>query len=247
MEKANVPKKTLSNNNSPSLKRKILYIFGVFITAFFLMEALILGSGLMGNALLNILNPDTSSFINQYELAHGKMVRLQWLPLKQVSRNMIRGVIVAEDDAFFDHEGLDLKEMKASWHLNWKKKKIVRGGSTITMQLVKNLYLSNKKNPLRKINEILLALDMENKVSKVRILEVYLNIAEWGRGIYGVEAASKHYFGISAKSLSPGQAAYLAALLPNPTYLSGKGSHRASMRKSIILRRMAKRPLPKEL
>lgn len=171
----------------------------------------------------------------------------QWISLSQISPNLMRAVLVAEDDAFFDHEGLDMKQMKKSWKVNLKKKKIVRGGSTLTMQLVKNLYLSESRNPLRKINEIILALDLEAKASKARILELYLNMAQWGQNLFGAEAASRHYFKKSAKRLSRGEAAYLAAILPNPIYMTQGGKRRAAWRKRMILRRMARRNLPKEL
>lgn len=229
------------------IKKKILAILGIFLLGFLAMETTLILSGMVGNSRIRTHNPSTTSFIRVYEMRSGKRVQLQWLPIKSISNNLIRAVLVAEDDAFFDHEGLDLKEMKKSWEINIKKKRIVRGGSTLTMQLVKNLYLSGSKSPLRKLNEIILALDLDYKVSKGRILEVYLNVVEWGGGIYGAEAASQHYFNQSAKSLSSSQAAYLAALLPNPIYLSGKGKRRATRRQSIILRRMGRRPLPKDL
>src|SRR5262249_38583056 len=141
---------------------------------------------------------------------------------------------------------VNVEEFKKSWELDWKKKKFVRGGSTITMQLVKNLYFSPSKNPIRKLNEILLALDMEHKLSKDRILEVYLSIVEWGSGIYGAENASRHYFNKGADQLNASEAAFLAAILPNPTYLTTAGSSRAQYRKLKILRRMGGQPLPEE-
>lgn len=229
------------------LRRTVVPLLGIFLIALIAIEITLLVSGMVGNTIIRAKNPSTSSFIRNFELEKGKKAKYQWRDLDQISKNLVRAILVAEDDAFFEHQGLDLKEMKASWLTNWRNRKIVRGGSTITMQLVKNLYLNPEKNPIRKLNEIILALDLEAKVPKKRILEVYLNIAEWGQGIYGAEAASQFYYGTTAKNLSAGQAAYLAAILPNPTYLSKKGTRRASHRQSIILRRMTRRPLPEDL
>jgi monofunctional biosynthetic peptidoglycan transglycosylase len=226
-----------------SFAKKGLKVVGMLAVAVFFMETVLLASGAVGNCSLRITNPDTSAFIRNFEIQSRKKIRLRWKNLDEISRNLIKAVVVAEDAAFFEHIGFDLHEMKASLKTNWKKKKIARGGSTLTMQLVKNLYLSGDKSPLRKLNEIILALDLENKVPKERILEVYLNIAEWGYGIYGADAASRHYFGKAPGDLAPTEAAYLAALLPNPVYLSKKGTRRAERRQAIILRRMG-RSLP---
>ena len=201
----------------------------------------------MGNSLLKRWNPKTTAFMASERLQHWQGNQFQWVGLDRISPSLMRAVLVAEDDAFFDHEGVDLDEMKKSWEINLKRKKIVRGGSTLTMQLVKNLYLSDAKNPLRKLNEILLAFDLERKVSKRRILELYLNVAQWGEGLFGAEAASRHYYQKSANQLSSNEAAYLAAILPNPVYLTGKGLKRAQWRQRMILRRMGRRSLPKEV
>lgn len=218
-------------------------MLGIFFLAVLVLEGLTLFSNMAGNSALPYKNPDTSAFIRAYEWRNKKKIRLEWRILAQISDNLKRAVLVAEDDTFFEHEGLNVEELKKSWELNWKKKKIIRGGSTITMQLVKNLYFSSSKNPFRKLNEILLALDMECKLSKDRILEIYLNIVEWGDGIYGAEAASRHYFNKGADQLSYSEAAYLAAILPNPTYLTTLGTRRAQNRKFRILRRMNNQPL----
>jgi len=227
------------------MKKKLYIVIGIFFIALLGLEVLKLGTGAIGNALLNYSNPKTTSFIRRYELQKKKKAKLDWIDLSKISKNLIRAVLVAEDDAFFDHEGIDIKEFKESWKVNWRKKKIVRGGSTLTMQLIKNLYFNEKKSPLRKLNEIILAFDLENKLTKKRILEVYLNIVEWGPGIYGAESASQFYFNKSARQLTPAEAAYLAALLPNPDYLTKKGKSRARRRQNIILSRMHRRTLSK--
>jgi monofunctional biosynthetic peptidoglycan transglycosylase len=235
-----------SNTQGKTNKHPLLKLSAWVVLAMISLQALWLGSAMVGNSFLRSWNPATSAFILAYEWSHFRLASIYWKPLEDISPNLIRAVLVAEDDAFLEHEGLDLKEFKESWEVNWERKKIVRGGSTLTMQLVKNLYLSPSKNPLRKLHEILLAFDLENKVGKRRIMELYLNVVQWGEGIYGAEAASRHYFNKSAQHLSPTQSAYLAAILPNPIYLTGSGRTRAHRRKNIILRRMARRPLPKD-
>jgi monofunctional biosynthetic peptidoglycan transglycosylase len=210
-------------------------------------ELLLLGSAAVGNSFLPKWDPGTTAFIQDYEFSHWRRADFQWTPLSQISTHLIRAVLVAEDDAFFEHEGLDLKELKASWEKNLKRKRIVRGGSTLTMQLVKNLYLSPSRNPIRKFNEIVLALDLEAKASKRRILEVYLNVAEWGEGIFGAQAASHYYFQKDAQQLTVSEAAYLASILPNPVYLSQKAKGRARYRQNLILQRMGARILPPDI
>jgi monofunctional biosynthetic peptidoglycan transglycosylase len=210
-------------------------------------ELLLLGSAVIGNSFLSRLNPTTTTFMENYEFSHWRGANMHWVPLNQISPNLIRAALVAEDDAFFEHEGLDIKELKESWEKNLKKKRIVRGGSTITMQVVKNLYLSSTRNPIRKLNEIILAVDLETKATKSRILEVYLNIAEWGRGIYGAQAASRFYFQKEARYLSATEAAFLAAILPNPIYLVEHAKGRVRNRQNMILHRMGGRALPQGL
>lgn len=235
----------MDNSKKPN-KHPVLKLSAWVILAFISLQALWVGSAMVGNSFLGSWNPTTSAFILAYEWSHFRLASIHWKPLEDISPSLIRAVLVAEDDAFLDHEGLDLKEFKESLEINWERKKFVRGGSTLTMQLVKNLYLSPSKNPLRKLHEILLAFDLESKVSKRRIMELYLNVVQWGEGIYGAEAASQHYFNKGAKHLNPTQSAYLAAILPNPIFLTGSGRRRADRRKNIILRRMARRPLPRE-
>lgn len=231
-------------NKTSSRKKRSYFVFVTFCAGFVAMETALLFSGWVGNYALRWQNPSTSAFIQDFEFRTHQRVTLYWKKLDRISTHLKKAVVVSEDDAFFEHAGIDLKELRASWETDWKSKKISRGGSTITMQLVKNLYLNSRKSPLRKINEIILALDLEKKVSKGRILEVYLNIAEWGPGIFGAEAASRHYFGKSAGEISAEEAAFLAAILPNPLYLSSAGSYRAQQRKAVILERMSHRSLP---
>jgi monofunctional biosynthetic peptidoglycan transglycosylase len=133
-----------------------------------------------------------------------------------VSPHLQRAVIVAEDASFYHHHGFDWAGIRGAASRNWDRGELRRGGSTITQQLAKNLYLSPEKNYLRKVHEAVITRVLEKRLSKRRILELYLNVVEWGRGIYGAEAAARHHFGKSAQDLEPAEAALLAAILPSP-------------------------------
>lgn len=226
--------------------KKIFIGIGLLLLGFVTYEAVVLLSAMAANRTLKHLNPGTSAFIDAYVARTGKSVHIKWVPLANISDNLKRAVIVAEDDTFLEHEGLNYEELEKSWEANVKKKKAARGGSTITMQLVKNLYLSSSKNPLRKLNEVVLALDIERALSKQRILEIYLNVVEWGDGIYGIGAASRYYYEKDPANLSTEQAAFLAAILPNPVYLTTKNVKRGEWRKRMILRRLNWAQLPKD-
>lgn len=139
-----------------------------------------------------------------------------WVPLTRISPHLQRAVIAAEDASFFTHEGFDWEGIKDAALHNFEAGEMKRGGSTITQQLAKNLYLSPERSLFRKAREALIARSLEHHLSKKRILEVYLNVAEWGRGVYGAEAAAHHHFGKSAKDLTAEEAALLAAILPSP-------------------------------
>ena len=126
----------------------------------------------------------------------------RWVPYSRISQNLKRAVLVAEDAAFWDHEGVDLEELRKSIEINWEQGRAVRGASTITQQLAKNLYLSPSRNPLRKLRELIIARRLEAALPKARIFEIYLNVIEWGDGIWGAEAAARTYFGIPASALN---------------------------------------------
>jgi monofunctional glycosyltransferase len=147
-----------------------------------------------------------------------------WVPLSSVSPYVIKAVIIAEDDKFWSHEGFDFDAMQKALEKDIKKKKFKAGGSTISQQLAKNLYLSPSKNPIRKLKEAILTWRLENNLSKRRIMELYLNVAEWGDGIYGIEAAARKHYGKSAAGLSAREAATLAAVIPNPRRYRTDGS-----------------------
>ena len=162
-----------------------------------------------------------SEFMRAYEedrAADRRLPAMRWNPIgyKSIPKDMVRAVIVAEDANFFRHEGVDVEALKEAMEYNWEKGRVVYGSSTISQQTVKNLFLSSSRNPLRKLHEYLLTFSMERHLSKRRIMELYLNIAEFGPGIYGVEAAASHYFGVSAPQLTTLQCLELAATLPAP-------------------------------
>jgi monofunctional biosynthetic peptidoglycan transglycosylase len=148
-------------------------------------------------------------------------------------------VLVAEDNEFYEHEGVDVEAMREAFERNWKRGRITHGGSTITQQLAKNLYLSPSRNPLRKLREYFIARSLEKNLTKKRILEIYLNVVELGERVYGAEAASRHYFGKSASALTPREAALLAGALPNPRVMNpGDPNKRLRARQRMILSRM---------
>src|SRR5919109_5125764 len=127
----------------------------------------------------------------------------RWVPYARISQNLKRAVLVAEDSGFWKHEGIDFEQLRESMEVNWERGEFARGASTITQQLAKNLYLSPSKNPVRKLRELLIARRLEAELTKQRILELYLNVIEWGDGIWGAEAAARSYFGKPASTLAP--------------------------------------------
>ncbi|MGZ7041950.1 MAG: monofunctional biosynthetic peptidoglycan transglycosylase [Thermoanaerobaculia bacterium] len=188
--------------------------------------------------------PKTTAFMEERreELRRaGKDDRIdyRWVPYGAISPYLRRAVLVAEDDTFYEHGGVDVEAMRDALKRDWTRKKITHGGSTITQQLAKNLYLSPSRNPIRKLKEYFLARSLENHLSKKRILELYLNVVEMGERVYGAEAASRLYFGVSASALSPNQAALLAGSLPNPRVMSPAApNRRLRARQRMILSRM---------
>ena len=173
---------------------------------------------------INTYRPDLSTQILD---THGRVIaylfdqehRL-WVPLSEVSENLQMAVIVAEDDTFFQHQGVNYRETWNALKVDLEKKRYARGGSTITQQLAKNIFLSKEKTLARKVKEYVLAHAIEQRLPKKRILELYLNEVEWGDGIYGAEAAARTYFGKPASQLEVHEAALLAAMLPNPKYFN---------------------------
>src|SRR3954449_8173278 len=188
--------------------------------------------------------PPTTAFMEQRKAelrAAGKSdaIEYRWVPYARISPYLRRGVLVAEDDTFYEHDGVDVKALQEAIRKDWEKKKATHGGSTITQQLAKNLYLSPSRNPLRKLKEFFIARSLESHLTKKRILELYLNVVEMGERVYGAEAASHFYFQRDASDLSPQQAALLAGCLPNPRVMDPAGpNRRLRSRQKMILSRM---------
>lgn len=169
-------------------------------------------------------------------------ITYRWIPLSRVPRHVINAIIVAEDGTFYEHGGIDWFEVQESFEKNLEEGRPARGASTITQQLAKNLFLSTSKDPIRKLKEVAITLMLEQVLSKQRILELYLNIIEWGRGIFGIEAASRAYFGKSASALTLDEAARLAAVIPSPLrHQPNIDSRYVLRRKAIVLGRMSSR------
>ncbi|TNF32852.1 MAG: monofunctional biosynthetic peptidoglycan transglycosylase, partial [Gammaproteobacteria bacterium] len=201
--------------------RRILLIILLALSGLILLDGLYLYSRVPDWSVYARGPIPKSSFMQRYENArvdHRDWPALRWrpIPLSATPRHLQRAVIVAEDSRFYHHQGIDLIAFREAMELNLKKGKMAYGASTISQQTVKNLFLSPSRDPLRKWHELVLTLMMEQRLSKSRILEIYLNIAEFGRGIYGVEAAAQHYYGKSAADLTLAEAAGLAASLPSP-------------------------------
>ncbi|MCC2597062.1 monofunctional biosynthetic peptidoglycan transglycosylase [Pusillimonas sp. MFBS29] len=189
----------------------LLYLFGLFVMVLW----------------LSVKNPGSSAFmkatLNELRESDPKAtIKYQWVPYDQISKNLKRAVVASEDSGFVAHEGVEWEAIRKAWEYNQKQadrgKSKRRGGSTITQQLAKNLFLSGSRTYLRKGQELILAYMIEMIMSKERILELYLNIAQWGADTFGAEAAARHYFKTSAARLSQHQSARLASMLPNPVY-----------------------------
>jgi monofunctional glycosyltransferase len=169
----------------------------------------------------------------------------QWVPYNKISVNLKRAVIASEDANFSEHDGVDWEAMQKAYEKNNRKSKVVGGGSTITQQLAKNLFLSGSRSYIRKGQELVIAFMLETVMSKERILELYLNVVEYGRGIFGAEAAARHYFRTSAANLSSSQAARLAVMLPNPRYYDRhRDTNYLARRTNLIVNRMNSAELP---
>ena len=198
-------------------------------------------------------NPASTAFMRlreQEAAADGRMPRLvqRWVSYSRISPNLKRAVLVAEDSAFWDHEGIDVEEIKKSIRDSFARGQAPRGASTITQQLAKNLYLSPSYDPLRKIKELIITRRLEVALTKTRIFELYLNVIEWGDRVWGAEAAARTYFGIPAAGLSRQQSALLAGAIINPRLLTpARPTRRLLRRQQIILARMGSggdRPAP---
>ena len=193
---------------------------------------------------LRTSNPTTTAFMelrdSEARDAGRSPRRVQrWVAYGRISSHLKRAVLLAEDDAFWKHEGVDFEQLQESIEAYWARGRLVRGGSTITQQLAKNLYLSPSKNPLRKVRELIIARRLEAELKKARIFELYLNVIEWGDGVYGAEGAARAYFQKPAAELGPAESALLAAAIVNPRLLNpARPTARLLRRQQLILRRM---------
>ncbi|MGH8638379.1 MAG: monofunctional biosynthetic peptidoglycan transglycosylase [Burkholderiales bacterium] len=195
-------------------------------------------------------NPDTTAFMQQHlerlrEKNPKAELRHRWVPYERISTHLKRAIVAAEDAKFLDHEGFDWEAIQEAHAKNMKRGRVVAGGSTISQQLAKNLFLSSDRSALRKAQEAIATVMLETMMDKRRILEIYLNVIEWGNGVFGAEAAARHYYGVSAARLSAQQAARLASMVPNPRFYD---SHRRSSwlhtKTRIILGRMSSAQVP---
>jgi len=185
-------------------------------------------------------NPKKTALMEYREKAYKekkKRYRMDqsWVPLSKISPYLIKAVLIAEDDKFWKHEGFDYEAIQKAIEKDLKAKKFKSGGSTISQQLARNLFLSPEKFLIRKISEAIITWRMEKVLSKKRILELYLNVAEWGEGIFGVDAASRHYFGKPSSELTPEEAARLASVLPNPRKYNPAGDQRYVINRSNLI------------
>ncbi len=195
-------------------------------------------------------NPASSAFMeHSLEALQDKnpkaVLQQRWVTYDNISDNLKRALIAAEDARFVDHEGFDWEGIALAYEKNVKKGKIVAGGSTISQQLAKNLFLSTRRTALRKAEEAVITVMLEKIMDKRRIFEIYLNVIEWGNGVFGAEAAAQHYFGISAAQLTPEQAARMAAMVPNPHFYDRHRDTPGLARKTaIILENMERAETP---
>lgn len=211
----------LSTWRTLSLRRRRLSIIGLAGVLFVGMGYFLLFAGLPDAEEIKAYQP--ASTVNPNHINWSKRsadsIRI-WVPIKRISPLLQKAVVISEDDVFYQHDGINYEMMKEAFRVNLERGRYVRGASTLTMQLARNAFLHKRKTLLRKIRELILTRRIENTLSKTRILELYLNIVEWGDGIYGAEAASRYYFGKSAANLNLAEATMLASMLPNPKYFN---------------------------
>jgi monofunctional biosynthetic peptidoglycan transglycosylase len=198
----------------------------------------------------NFFNPSTSAFMeDRLQVLQQKnpdaMLRHKWVPYRKISMNLKRALVASEDANFIEHEGFDWEALQKAYEKNLKKGRIVAGGSTISQQLAKNLFLSGKRSVFRKLQEAIITVMIESVMSKRRIFEIYLNIIEWGNGVFGAEAAARYYFRKSAANLDAWEAARLAAMVPNPRFYDRhRGTAYLHKRTNLILSRMPAADVP---
>jgi monofunctional biosynthetic peptidoglycan transglycosylase len=222
------------------------YVLGALVLAAIAVQLWFLGH----IVYWNVFNPSSTAFMQRrLEVMRAKdakaQIRRQWVPYEAISVNLKRAVVAAEDARFLDHEGFDWPAIHEAMAKNERRGKVVAGASTISQQLAKNLFLSGERSWLRKGEEAAITWMMEHTMSKRRILELYLNVAEWGDGVFGAEAAARYHFGMPASALGAEQAAWLAAILPSPrTYRRGGITAYSLQRAQTIFERMQGAQIP---
>jgi monofunctional biosynthetic peptidoglycan transglycosylase len=228
------------------LWRGFCYTLGALVLGVLALQVWFLGHIIYWNTF----NPESTAFMQRrLEVMRAKdrkaQLRRQWVPYDAISANLKRAVVVAEDARFLDHEGFDWQAIHEAMAKNQSRGKVVAGASTISQQLAKNLFLSGERSWLRKGEEAAITWMIERTLSKRRILEIYLNVAEWGDGIFGAEAAARFHFGVPASALAAEQAAWLAAILPSPrTYKRGGITAYSLQRAQTIFERMPGANIP---
>jgi monofunctional biosynthetic peptidoglycan transglycosylase len=224
----------------------VVYLGAVLVIAWLATQAFYFAQ----IAAWNSVNPRSTAFMRSdaWRLSRERpdlSIQRTWVPYDQISRNLKRAIIASEDANFVNNNGYETDAILQAWEHNKAKGKIVRGGSTITQQLARNLFLSREKSYIRKGQELIITWMLETLMDKERIFEIYLNSVEWGNGVYGAEAAAQYYYKISASKLSAAQSARLAVMLPRPKYFD---EHRSSpylnQRARVIARRMGAAELP---
>jgi monofunctional biosynthetic peptidoglycan transglycosylase len=202
-------------------------------------------------AIWTVVNPRSTAFMraDAWRLAQDRpdlSIQHQWMPYERISRNLKRAIIASEDANFVNNNGYETDAILQAWEKNKSRGKIVAGGSTISQQLARNLFLSREKSYVRKGQELIITWMLETLMDKQRIFEIYLNSVEWGNGVYGAEAAARYYYRVSANQLSGWQAARLAVMLPRPKYFDEhRGSGYLAQRAAVIARRMGAAELPR--
>lgn len=218
------------------IKRLLLAVIGLILVFHLLVFGLL--------ALWTTQPVGNSMFMLAHRLQGGS-VSQTWVDYEQIAKSAKRAAVASEDGKFMQHSGFDMEGIEVAMKKNQQSGEMSAGGSTITQQLAKNLFLTSHRSYLRKAEEAIITVMIENMWDKRRILEVYLNVAEFGNGIYGIEAAAQHYFDKPASKLSREQAALLVAMLPNPKYYQDNQNNRRLRNKQrIILRRMNSAAIP---
>ncbi|CAG4889887.1 monofunctional biosynthetic peptidoglycan transglycosylase [Paraburkholderia gardini] len=230
----------------PGMVRWLFYVLVVFACAWLATQVYYFAQ----IAIWNVVNPQSTAFMRSdaWRLSQDRpdlSIQHTWVPYDRISRNLKRAIIASEDANFVNNNGYETDAILQAWEKNKARGKIVAGGSTITQQLARNLFLSREKSYIRKGQELIITWMLETLMDKERIFEIYLNSVEWGNGVYGAEAAARYYYKTSAMQLSGGQSARLAVMLPRPKYFDEhRGSGYLAQRARVIARRMGAAELP---